>query len=333
MIIDCHNHILTAGAYPGYRVFIQEMCLGYFRTLGKLPADRMPTEDDWKGMEYLWDPIDPDVLIADHDKAGVDKSVILGVAPSEYTAYMVRGTLDLAGVTDIPGPPSLEKVNDYIAAVVRKYPDKLIGFAAVNPRFRGVKWAVAELERAIVDLKLTGVKLYPIYDHYSPDDRELAFPIFAKAQEMDIPVMVHQASTPVIDAPLKYGRPYLLDDVGREFPNLRLLVCHAGMPWFEECMVLVAKHPNFYMDLSYMTSVLSSEEIYQFLMKCKAYGVPWAKVCWGSDYPGFEFPETLVPKMYRVNEVARQFDKPEIAPAELEGIMGRNFAHFIRLQV
>ena len=71
MIIDCHNHVLGAG-YPGYEKFIKEMTLGYFRSLGKLPTERMPVAADWKGLEYLWEPIDPQVLIADHDKVGID---------------------------------------------------------------------------------------------------------------------------------------------------------------------------------------------------------------------------------------------------------------------
>ena len=53
MITDCHNHILSAGEYPGYEKFIKEMTLGYFRSLGRLPVDRMPVENDWLGLEYL----------------------------------------------------------------------------------------------------------------------------------------------------------------------------------------------------------------------------------------------------------------------------------------
>src|SRR6267378_4153174 len=80
MIIDGHNHILTAGLYPGYERFIKEMTLGYFQSKGDLPVDRDPIEADWTGLEYLWEPIDPDALIRDHP--GVDKCTILAVAPS-----------------------------------------------------------------------------------------------------------------------------------------------------------------------------------------------------------------------------------------------------------
>ena len=184
MIIDAHNHVLAAGLYPGYERFIKEMTMGYFQSHGSLPEDRDPRDEDWKGLEYLWEPIDPETLIRDHAGVGVDKFTILAVAPSEYTRYEARGTVDIAGVTGVEGPPSIDKGNDYIAALVRKYPDTFIGMSAVNPKFRGVKAAVAELERAITNLRLTGLKLYPMYDHWAPNDRDLAFPIFAKAAEL-----------------------------------------------------------------------------------------------------------------------------------------------------
>jgi len=327
MIIDCHNHILLTGDYPGAEKFIKEMCLGYFRSKGVLPVDRIPSEEDWNGLDYLWAPTHPDKFIQDHP--GIDKSVILSVAPSDYTAYGIRGLFDPYGYTTVPGPPSIDKANDYIANLVETYPDYFIGFCAVNPKYRGVNAAIQEIERSIAELKLTGLKLYPAYDHYSPDDRDLAFPIFRKAQELNIPVMIHQASTPVIDAPLKYGRPYLLDDVGREFPDLKLLVCHAGNPWVDECLVLVGKHPNYYLDLSYFNSVISEEEMLIFLNKCKAFGVPLGKVCWGTDYPGFEFPDKLLQKLLNVNLHSEKLGLDPVSPQEMEGILGKNFLSFI----
>ena len=326
MIIDSHNHVLTAGLYPGYERFIKEMTVGYFQSLGQLPAERRVEPTDWCDLEYLWLPIDPETLIAEHREVGVDRSTVLAVAPSDYTAYAQRGTVDVAGVTDVPGPPSIEKANDYIAALIRAHPDDLIGMAAVNPRFRGVKAAVAELVRAIEELRLTGLKLYPMYDHYAVNDRDIAFPVFAQAMELDIPVMVHMSTTPVRDAPLQYGQPILLDDVARRFPELRLLVAHAGFPWVDECIALVGRHENMFMDISFFNSVLGRRETYDFLWKARRYGCSWSKICWATDYPGFEFPRTLLPKFALVNNVAAGDEA--IPPSDLARMLGGNWARF-----
>jgi len=333
MIIDAHNHILGQGEYPGFTNFMKEMCLGYLRAQDKLPTTRTPTDRDWEPYKSVWQAIDPEKCIKDHE--GIDKIVILGIAPSTYTAYGVRGTLDPSGVTGIPKPASIEKTNDYIAGLVARHPDVFIGFAAVNPLFpyshthQTPKAAVNELERAITKLKLQGLKLYPTYDHYSPDDRELAFPVFEKAEELGIPVLVHQASAPVVDAPLKYSFPHLLDEVGREFRNLKLIVAHMGFPWFDECIVLVAKHPNFYADLSFTTSMLNQEEMLRLLHRCKAFGLPLSKIFWATDYPGFESPKELLRRFRTLNEEAERLNLAKIPEKDLEGMLGENFARLV----
>jgi predicted TIM-barrel fold metal-dependent hydrolase len=329
MIIDGHNHILTAGLYPGYERFIKEMTCGYFQDRGELPSDREPTEEEWQHLHYLWDPIDPDVLIADHKPFGIDMCAILAVAPSDYTRYEQRGTADVAGVTDIPGPPSIDKGNDYIAAVAKKYPDYFIPMAAVNPRYRGVKAAQDELERAITVLGLKGVKLYPMYDHWSADDPEVGMPIFEKAMELDIPVMVHMSTTPVEDTILAYGRPITLDEVARRLPNLRLLIAHSGWPWSDEAIVVASRHRNVYLDVSFFNSVLTRRETFDFLHRAKRFGCRWTKICFATDYPGFEMPKTLLPKFALVNDDARG-DRP-IPESDMARMLGGNYARFIGL--
>ena len=49
MIIDGHNHVLTAGLYPGYERFIKEMTMGFFQAQGSLPIDRDPVDADTAG--------------------------------------------------------------------------------------------------------------------------------------------------------------------------------------------------------------------------------------------------------------------------------------------
>ena len=135
---------------------------------------------------------------------------------------------------------------------MRSDPDHFIGFASVNPAYRGVGAAVEELRRAVTELGLSGVKLYPMYQHWAANDPDLAFPIYQAAQELGIPVMIHQAGSTRIDAKLELGRPAMLDDIGREFRDLRVIIAHCGLPWVDEALFLLTKHPNFYTELSYL---------------------------------------------------------------------------------
>jgi predicted TIM-barrel fold metal-dependent hydrolase len=330
-IIDCHSHILSAGTRDYNRRFLQDLCGPHFKVTGLLPSIGTPTEEDWAKIAWLFEPIDPKVSIADHEKAGVSRILILAQAPSEYTEYGLRGTIDLNGVTGVEGEKSIEKTNDYLAALVRKYPDKFIGFGAVNPRHRGVKAAIKELERLVGDLKLTGLKLYPMYDYYSPDDPDLAFPIFAKAQEMGIPVTVHMGTSPARYTKYEFGMPYLLDIVGQKFPDLKLLVAHGGIPWLDECISMVVRHPNFYIDLSYTSVVLTREELFRYLLRCKRWGLPLSRVCWGTDYPLHETLDTLVPKFLSLNEEASRLNAPKFSDEEMELMLGGNFLRVCNL--
>ena len=207
------------------------------------------------------------------DHPGFDKVVVLGISPQWLDGRLI-GTVDTTGTLGVAGPMHPDLCNDYIAAVVRADPDRFIGFASVNPLYRGTGEAVAELERAVVELGLSGVKLYPMYQHWAANDPEVAFPIYAKAQELGIPVMIHQAGSTRIDAKLELGRPALLDDVGREFRDLRVIVAHCGWPWVDEALFLLTKHPNFYAELSYLIASLTRRDLFLLLTDASRCSFP-----------------------------------------------------------
>ena len=327
MLIDCHAHVLSYGTPEVMKKLGKEAALSVFRAQGKLPAHRLPTDEEWDTLKLFTDKqAEPDKILKDYQ--AFDKVVLLSISPSPRLEMF--GTIDNTGVTDVPGLPTSEKCNDYIAAFVRKDPEKFIGFASVNPALKGPKAAVKELERSINDLKLKGLKLYPIYQWWSPDDKEIAFPIFEKAEELDIPVMIHMAGTSFIDPPMKFSNPLLLDDVGREFRKLRIIIPHMSIPFIQESLYMMTKHPNFYGDLSFYISTIDRETLYRFLLSCKPFFVPLAKLFFGSDYPSFNATE-LVNKLKTVNEEAERLGKPKIPEKEIEGLLGNNFAKFFGL--
>jgi predicted TIM-barrel fold metal-dependent hydrolase len=251
---------------------------------------------------------------------------VLAVSPQYLDGHLI-GTVDTSGLLGVEGPPDPERCNDYIAAVVGTDPGRFIGFASVNPAFRGPDAAVAELDRAITGLGLAGVKLYPMYQHWAANDRELGFPIYRKAAELGIPVMIHQAGSTRIDAKLELGRPALLDDIGREFRDLRVIIAHCGIPWVDEALFLLTKHPHFYGELSYLIATLTRRDLFLLLHRCEPAFVPLEKIFFGTDYPGFLYdPVKLADKLMTVNEEAAALSLPPIPEHKLRGIMGGNAA-------
>jgi len=334
LIIDAHSHILSLAADPEFTVdYGREGSLCIYRSMGKLPSHRLPTEAEWAASGLArtgWPAIGPDESRRDHP--GYDKIVVLAVSPQFLDGRLI-GTVDTSGILGVDGPPDPEKCNDYIAAVVDADPAHFIGFASVNPAYRGPAAAVAELERAITELKLSGVKLYPMYQHWAANDRDLAFPIYRKAADLDIPVMIHQAGSTRIDAKLELGRPALLDDIGREFREIRVIIAHCGLPWVDEALFLLTKHPHFYAELSYLIATLTRRDLFLFLHRCEPAFVPLEKMFFGTDYPGFLYdPVKLRNKLMTVNEEAAAVSLPAIPERKLVGIMGANFAAVLGLR-
>jgi predicted TIM-barrel fold metal-dependent hydrolase len=334
MQIDAHSHILSLAADPEFTLeYGREGSLCIFRSMGLLPSHRVPDEDDWEASGYSgrgWPLIGPEESLRDHP--GFDKVVLLAVSPQVLEGRILIGTVDPDGILGVEGPPHPDKCNDYIAACVRTAPDRFIGYASVNPAHDGPKAAVAELERAVLELGLSGLKLYPMYQHWAANDPALAFPIYAKAQELGIPVMIHQAGSTRIDAKLELGRPAMLDDIGREFRDLRVIIAHCGLPWVDEALFLLTKHPNFTAELSYLIATLSRRDLFLLLSRCEPMFVPLAKIFFGTDYPGFLYdPVALRDKLMSVNEEAGALRMEPIAQDKLDGIMGDNVARVLGL--
>jgi predicted TIM-barrel fold metal-dependent hydrolase len=174
--------------------------------------------------------------------------------------------------------------NDYVAEVQQRFPDVLIGWASVDP-WQG-RAAINELERAVTELGLRGLKLHPITQAFFPDDQRF-YPLWAKAAELGIPVIFHTGHTGVgAGAPggtglkLKYARPIHLDDVAADFPTLTIIGAHPSWPWQDEMLSVALHKANVYFDLSGWSPKYFSPSLIQY-----ANTLLQNKVLFGSDFP------------------------------------------------
>jgi predicted TIM-barrel fold metal-dependent hydrolase len=174
--------------------------------------------------------------------------------------------------------------NDYVAGIVRKYPDQFIGFASVDP-WKG-KLAIQELERSIKELGLRGLKLHPNTQAFMPNDPHF-YPLWQKASELQIPVLFHSGQTGVgAGTPggggykLKYSHPMLLDDVAADFPDLTIIMAHPAVPWQEEQLAVALHKGNVYIDLSGWSPKYFRPILVQYISSLLK-----EKTLFGSDYP------------------------------------------------
>lgn len=209
--------------------------------------------------------------------------------------------------------------NDFVAEFVAKNPRRLVGCGSVDP-LRDPRMAAAEVARCVEDLGMKSIKLYPTYGHFSPADKAV-FPVYEKAIEYNIPVQIHMGWTPVKSAPVEFQAPELLDAVGRQFPELKLVIAHMGYPYWESAITLLAKHENFHAELSGW-GWFGERKILEML---HVFGslAPYEKLMYGSENP---FITTFPPLMRNLISWAEENSYESITRDELDGIMGMNAA-------
>ncbi len=137
--------------------------------------------------------------------------------------------------------------NEPVAALAGAYPDRFIPFAGVDVT-KGDE-AVQELDRLVRDRGFVGLSLRPFMTRVLASD-EMNFGLYEKCVEHDIPVSIHTSANWTTGAVNDFGHPRHIDLVATEFPDLKIIMSHAGYPWVLEACLLAWKHPNVYLELA-----------------------------------------------------------------------------------
>jgi hypothetical protein len=206
--------------------------------------------------------------------------------------------------------------NDLVAQYVSRHPEKLVGFACLDPNEPDF---LDEMHRAFEVLQLRGLKLAPIYQNYPVMDERMR-PVYAYCERHRLPVLVHMGTTFARRAPLKYARPLDVEDVALAYPELRIIIAHLGHPWIEDTLVLIRKQPHVYADLSAL--YYRPWQFYNALVTAVEYGVT-PKLLFGSDYP-FTTPAESIAGLKNMNHVAARSAMPQVPKEVIQDILERD---------
>ena len=155
--------------------------------------------------------------------------------------------------------------------------DMFIPFASVDPATDPDP--ASTLERCVSDMGFRGLKLYPSYQHFYPNDREV-YPIYETAIELDIPVMFHTGTSIYRNSKMKFADPIHLDEVAADFPELKIVMAHSGRGfWYDRAFFLSRVHRNLYMEIS----GLPPKKLLEYFPDLERNA---DKVIFGSDWPG-----------------------------------------------
>jgi hypothetical protein len=293
MIVDCHTHIWQSPDQLG------QVDLGEQSRLGKarLPRTISPNRTAWRAVPAA----DPDYHWA--QRGAVDKSIVLG-----FKSRYLRA--------EIP--------NRFVADYVSRDPDKLIGFAGIDPTEKG---AIEDIRIAKNELRLRGITIAPANQDFHPADTR-AMKMYAEAETLGMPILVHPVGQFTEQSKLEFGRPYLFDEVARTFPRLRLVIAQLGQPWVDETVCLLGKHPHVYADVSGLLG--RPWQAYNALITAHQYGV-MEKLLFGSDFPYTNATE-CIEALYSLNQIAQGTNLPVVPRESLRGIVERDTLSLLGLQ-
>jgi predicted TIM-barrel fold metal-dependent hydrolase len=156
----------------------------------------------------------------------------------------------------------------------------MVGFAVVEPGKDKV--GLNDLESIQEKSGLKGVVLYCSARGLHPAHSS-AMRLYESAQELGLPVFFHNAGDTLgADAVMEYAQPYLLDEIAREFSELKIIIGSMGMPFIEQTLSMVARHKNVYADLTIRPK--SVWQTYNMVVSAYEHGV-MDKLLFGSGFP------------------------------------------------
>jgi len=253
-----------------------------------------------------------DWLRLSHPDGGFEEFCEKYSDPGRFEELLAREGVDFACVLAelnemTVGVITNEQVGDFCGGRPR-----LIPFCDVNPYL--FARPAEELKRLVENEGFRGLKLYPTYQQYFLNEPRI-YPVYAVAQSLGIPVLIHTGSSIFPGTRLKYGDPLHLDDVAVDFPDLKLVMAHSGRGfWYERAFFMSRLHKNVYMEIS----GLPPSKLMEYFPEL---GRNTHKVIFGSDWPG-------MPHIRRNIDAVAALPLP---PGAAEKILGGNAARLLKI--
>ena len=279
MIIDFHTHIFPPWLRERRDEYIKaDPC---FSLLYSQPEARIATAEE---------------LLASMDEAGIGLSVVLNIG--------------------WVGQELCVKTNDYILDSVSRYPTRLVGFCAIQPRAGDA--AVAELERcAKAGAKGIG-ELRSDVQGFDLTDEATMKPLVDAALQHDLIFLTHSSEPVGHEYPGKGSiTPDILYSFIMTFPNLKLVCAHwgGGLPFYALMPEVAKALTNVFFDTA-ATVFLYKPEIFEQM----SHIIGSDRILFGTDYP-----------LMHQNRVIAQIQSSRLPEEDKARILGANAQELLYL--
>ena len=272
--------------------------------------------------------MDDAMIAAGWTEIGKKTGLVQGMSGEQMVARMDEAGVDVAVCHSQKVPDrNINIPAEFVAAEVAKFPDRLIGMGGVD--LLGGLPSLREMEE-IIDMGLIGMKMVPSPGYGIPLNDPRIMPIYEKAEELGMLIQVHTGWSGY--GLLKQQHPLLLDEVSVRFPDLKLLVVHAGENYYEEVVMMMLKNRNMYAGTGWWGFLQPLETNVRFLKYAKHFKV-LDKCMWGTD--NYDCRED-VPYIKSFPRLAAELNiapgLPELTDEDIDAYLGGNAARLLGVE-
>ena len=209
--------------------------------------------------------------------------------------------------------------NQRTGEIVRQFPDKFKGFIFVDPN-QGMA-AVRELETSVKEYGLHALYLTAFRTRLPANDKK-NYPLYAKCVELGIPVHIYSSLNLSTAVPYDIGHPRYIDEVARDFPELKIMAGVSGWPWVLDFIALAYRHQNVYLNFETheprkMNIRGSGYEPYLYYSETQLKD----RLCFASNW---------TTQSISVDDLVKQVEDLPLQPDTIDRILYDNAAEFYR---
>ena len=184
--------------------------------------------------------------------------------------------------------PSKDAATPMLADLDERMPPGMYLCPGINPHTLNDE-SIAALDRLVKESKnVVGAKIFAGYYHFDPYS-DVYEPVLRIAEKHGITIAVHTGDTYSNKGLLEYSHPLKIDRLAVTHPDLKIVICHMGVPWVFDACEVAYKNSNVYIDLS---GILCGDKEFEDIdgqiaryVQAIKYLNNYKKLMYGTDWP------------------------------------------------
>ena len=306
MIIDVHYHLITSPII--YEDRLGQM--GEQARLAKAAGIKIDEETLARRATERYPDINGEKIIKWMIDAGIDFTCV--------------NTVD--NVDNQTTQETAQMANKRIADIAKKYPDRLMAFAGIDPRREN---ALDMLKQCFEEYGMKGLK-YHCDSGYDPNSPE-SIKILKYLEKKEGILLTHTGPLGP-PAKCKFTEPILLSETSNKLPNLKIIGAHMGSaPKWREWAALAAFYPNLYGDMAmWQAYAFGKYELFCRELRDLIDYAGLEKVMFASDGPIYDIIIPTKKYIQLIKNLPKDAPKGiKFTKEEVDAILGNNAAEFL----